>query len=167
MIGLKAFLVSYLSSIVYFAFINPSPLRWFPLVFVVAVVIRITQRGMFPLYVAAASGFFMDLHFGNIGPYLVLFVLMALLIRFLQDRVLVEHTFLSACALSLLVSIVYHAVQPLLILPWHAALLNFTRAESLLRIIMITIVSALGMISMYLVATIIAHLTHRYAKKSV
>lgn len=93
--------VAYLTVLLYFALFNYSDMRFLPIIPIIILLIFYTRPIKNAIIIGVFIGFFMDLHYIYIGPYIIIFTAMILLARWLQTNRFVPNTLTSRIIVSI------------------------------------------------------------------
>ncbi len=80
------FVFSYCAVMLYFIFLNATPFAWFPFVFILFVLFYHSSHYAHGWLMAVIMGLLLDIHFQFIGPYLGIFVLTMVVIKWTHDH---------------------------------------------------------------------------------
>lgn len=100
-------LISLLLVFSYFQFLNFTEFYWMPLVF--AAILSLYFHMTYPtlMMTALVSGFLLDIHYLYVGPYLVIFLLIFIALRRLQDTIITNINITTTITLTLIGSVMY------------------------------------------------------------
>jgi hypothetical protein len=105
--ALFALILAYCAVTLYFVALNATSFSFVPMVYIVLLLVYYYADFRFALYAAGFAGYFMDIHFQYIGPYICIFVSSMLLMNWMQGIISSRHNLASTLTLYAVVSAWY------------------------------------------------------------